>query len=97
MERAKIEAYEIETTWDHSQYWQGAGIAFTDFDDIATGIGASEMEACQDACEQLAMQGFDTDSIDISKASTDTTQIWECGDDDECEHTYFATIRVRTL
>ena len=95
MERAKIEAYEIETSWDHSQYWQGAGLAFTDFDEIATGFGSSEMEAARDASEQLAMQGLDTSTIDISEANTDTASLCECGDDDDCEHGWFVTIRAR--
>lgn len=96
MDRKTIEASEIESSWDHSQYWQGAGLAWTEFDDIATGFGASEREATIDACEQLAMQGWDTATLDyVSEASDDSTRVCECGDDDECEHGYFVTIRVR--
>jgi hypothetical protein len=100
MERQTIEAHEIESTWDHSQYWPGAGLAFTDFDDIATGIGASEREAANDALEQLAMNGWNTDAIDVSEANEDTTQLCECSEggdceDGYCEHQWFVTIRVR--
>ena len=95
MERNTIEASELESTWDHSQYWQGAGLAYTEFDDIATGVGSSEREAAEDACEQLAMQGWDTSTIDISEANRDTAQLCECAEDEGCEHHWFVTIRVR--
>jgi hypothetical protein len=40
---------------EHSQYFQGAGTAFTRFDACYTGIGDSLGEALDDAVEQLAM------------------------------------------
>ena len=90
-----IEAYDIETTWDHAQYYPGAGVAFTDYDEVAIGMGSSEKEAIVDALDQLAMNGWDTSSIDYHAAGEDTTQLCECGEDDGCEHRYFAAIRVR--
>jgi len=95
MTRKTIEASEIESSWDHSQYWQGAGLAYTEFDDIATGIGESEKVAVIDACEQLAVQGWDTSTLDISEANDDSARLCGCGDDGECEHGWFVTIRVR--
>lgn len=90
----EIQEYAIETNWDHSQYWQGAGLSFTIYEDLATGIGSSEMEAAEDACEQLAQNDWDTSSIDISECSKDNEQICEDDEGDECEHHYFTTIRV---
>ena len=87
--------YEIESTIDHSQYWQGAGLAFSDFEDIGTGIGNTEAEGAEDALEILAQNDWDTDSIDVSEANTDTEACDgndECGE--ECEHHWFVTIRV---
>lgn len=42
---------------DNEQYFQGHGVAMTRFDDCATGIGASNAEALDDALEQLAQGG----------------------------------------
>jgi hypothetical protein len=42
---------------DNSQYFQGAGVSFTEFDDCATGVGNSEREALEDALESLAQSG----------------------------------------
>lgn len=57
--RAKIvRAVDVESHGvDNSQYFQGAGVAFTDFDDCATGVGNSEREALADALESLAQSG----------------------------------------
>ena len=44
---------------EHEQYFQGCGVAFTKFDDCATGIGDSLYEALEDAAEQLATQGYE--------------------------------------
>ena len=40
---------------EHSQYFQGAGVAFTKWEACYTGIGCSLAEALGDAVEQLAM------------------------------------------
>ena len=39
-----------------SDYFQGCGLAFTDYDAVATGVGSSEREAFDDALDQLAQQ-----------------------------------------
>lgn len=49
---------------DSSDYFQGCGIAFTEFTDIATGCGSNPKEAIDDALEQLAMSGWDTTTMD---------------------------------
>ena len=52
----------------YSDYFQGCGIAFTDYTHAATGIGSSEREAFDDALEQLAQQdgleGVDWDAVE---------------------------------
>lgn len=44
-------------------YFQGCGISGTDYTHVATGIGQTAREAFDDACEQLACDGIETDSI----------------------------------
>lgn len=39
---------------EHSQYFQGCGTSFTDFDHVVTGIGDTEQEALDDAVESMA-------------------------------------------
>ena len=39
---------------EHSQYFQGAGVAFTKWEECFTGIGNSPAEALEDALEQVA-------------------------------------------
>lgn len=39
---------------EHSQYFQGCGVSFTAYDACATGIGATEREAYEDALESIA-------------------------------------------
>lgn len=50
----KIEKYELEFKGVSSpDYFQGAGVAFTDFDNVIVGVGNSELEAAKDAYEML--------------------------------------------
>jgi hypothetical protein len=49
----KIIAYEIiDHGVEHSQYFQGCGTAFTEYDEVYTGIGSSLQEALADALNQ---------------------------------------------
>lgn len=53
----KIRSYEIlNHGYEHSQYFQGCGVSYTPFDDIATGVGYDAKEAYEDAVEQLAWE-----------------------------------------
>ena len=55
----KITDFEIlDHGIDHSQYFQGCGTSFTEFTDVATGIGSSQREAFDNALEQLASMGY---------------------------------------
>ena len=38
---------------DHPDYFQGAGVCGTEYDEIVTGAGSNEYDAAQDAIEQL--------------------------------------------
>ena len=60
----KIEEHEInERGIQSSSYYQGAGTSFTQWEDVAVGIGANKHDALEDALEQLASQGYDTEGI----------------------------------
>lgn len=52
----KIVGFNVTWQADHEQYWQGHGVAFTDYDECATGCGDTLREAFEDALESLAQQ-----------------------------------------
>jgi len=61
----KATAYEIiDHGIDHSQYFQGCGTAYTDYDMAVTGIGNNAKEAYEDAVEQLYQGDIDSSSLD---------------------------------
>ncbi len=89
---------------EHSQYFQGCGTAFTEFTDVATGIGGDPAEAIDDALESLAQMGYETDGMEariLAEANLaemphtpsvhDETQ----DDDGDCELYYHMSIRVK--
>ena len=49
---------------EHSQYFQGCGVAFTRFANVATGIGDDPAEAIDDCLEQVATDGWDTEGME---------------------------------
>lgn len=58
-EERTVSAYEIEDHGVHvSGSFGGAGLAFSEFEDIGTGIGSSPGEALSDALETLALSGW---------------------------------------
>ena len=48
----------------HEQYFQGCGVAFTEFDEVVTGIGDNPAEAIDDCLEQMASNGWETDGME---------------------------------
>ena len=55
--KVKIVDFEFEDGGvEHEQYWQGAGVANTRFNHVATGIGEDAAEAFEDALEMVAQQ-----------------------------------------
>jgi hypothetical protein len=51
-------------------YFQGCGVAYTDFDDVATGIGDTFNDALADALESLAQSG-NYDSADLDRIESE--------------------------
>lgn len=49
---------------EHSQYFQGCGVAFTRFTNVVTGIGNNPADAIDDCLEQIAQMGFDTEGME---------------------------------
>ena len=49
---------------EHSQYFQGCGVAFTWFANVVTGIGDNPAEAIDDCLEERAMNGFDVEGME---------------------------------
>lgn len=57
MPERKVTDWEIEDHGvEHAQYFQGAGLAYTDFEDIATGVGMNALEAFDDAIDSLSVE-----------------------------------------
>lgn len=54
---------------DNEQYFQGCGVCLTAFEDVATGCGDNPSAAVEDAIDQLAEQGWDTDGLEARVAS----------------------------
>ena len=62
--RKTTENFEvIDHEVDHEQYFQGCGVAWTEFTDCATGVGESAHDALEDALESLAQGDWDTSKI----------------------------------
>ena len=87
----------------HSDYFQGCGTAFTEFIDVATGIGNSEQEALDDALEILAQGDWDVAcnadlNADLDRADdTDvvTPIVKEYGNGDENYENPWVHVSVR--
>lgn len=50
----KVKSCRVTWESDHEQYWQGHGVAFTDYDLSETGCGDTIREAFDDALDGLA-------------------------------------------
>jgi hypothetical protein len=104
MSRKTITEYDIITHGvDWPDYFPGCGLAFTNYDDVATGIGNSEREAAEDALDQLAQANWDTDSnpglaAEVNALSDDDEIIDEIiaeDNDGEDQPYVYVSIRVR--
>lgn len=49
----------INHGWEYSDYFQGCGTSFTDFDHCVTGCGNNAKEAYLDAIDSMAQSGGD--------------------------------------
>ena len=43
----------IDHGWNNSQYFQGCGVAYTDYDSVVTGCGHNAKDAYENAVENL--------------------------------------------
>jgi hypothetical protein len=48
---------------EDAQYFQGCGVAFTNFAHVVTGIGDNPAAAIDDCLDQIAQAGFDTEDM----------------------------------
>lgn len=85
---------------DHAQYFPGQGVCNTEFTDVATGTGATYVEALDDTIEQLATGGWDVDLLAAAEAMHPDADTFEIGlEDDEEEPNnevwYYVSVMVR--
>lgn len=60
----KIKNFSIESVGqDHAQYWQGVGVAHTEWDTVFTGVGENASEAYEDAVEMMACADWDVSKM----------------------------------
>jgi len=92
-----IVEYElIDHGIDGSQYFQGCGTAFTDYEHCVTGCGSNAAEALGDALEQMASSGHDVDfeALEAGMLADNDFEAWptsptpcdDCERADEPEH-----------
>lgn len=83
--KKEIESYNVTCDYDNSQFWPGHGIACTNYDDCATGIGSTPREALEDCLDSLAQNDihFDGDKDAELLAALET----QCGDVDQAMET----------
>jgi hypothetical protein len=84
---------------EHSDYFQGCGVAFTKFNECYTGIGNNASEALEDALEQAEQSGYNTEGIKVDQPYVKETELThtDCNDD-ECYSEgmyYFVSVRIK--
>ena len=93
-----IQAHEVIVHGvDHEQFFQGCGVAFTEFTEVATGIGSDAHEAFDDALENLAEGDWDVEAVDTADGWTDAPKPGDLAmgeDAHEALHVY-VSVRVR--
>lgn len=92
--KLKITEYQIHDHGvDNPQYFQGHGLAFTDYEDTATGCSTdSYWTAFQDALECLAQGDYDPDELDRieaeHKADLISDGLWDKAQIDHVQEAY---------
>jgi hypothetical protein len=79
------------------QYWQGAGVSFTRWQECYTGIGDSPREAAEDAAEQAASNGWSllpSCEAVAAAASRESKLPALDEDDDACEMHHYVVLYV---
>jgi len=60
-----VRAYDIDIIGvEHEQYFQGAGLSLTDWEDVSVGIGVDAREAYEDALEGLSQGEWDVSVLE---------------------------------
>jgi len=89
----KVTDYEIINHGiEGSQYFQGCGIAYTEYTEVYTGIGDNPHDALEDALEQAAMSDWDVEGITNDLSEVDTVPD-DAEDASELHH--FVSIRIK--
>jgi hypothetical protein len=94
--KAIVEFEIVDHGIENEQYFQGCGIAFTEYDDVATGIGDTLEEAIDDALESLAQNDWDTEGMEARIKADNPRFGTPCTETEmyeECH--YYASIRVK--
>ena len=82
---------------ENSQYFQGCGIAYTSFEDVATGIGGSPFEALEDALESLAQNDWDVSGIKNELSKESEIPVNEENEENESMDVFhYVSVRVST-
>lgn len=93
----KIKAFEItDHGYDHAQYFQGAGVGNSDFTHCFLGAGNNAKDAYEDAADQAAQSGWDTDKLPTRPRGirkSDKVPASHQGEDNEFY--WYVSIRVR--
>lgn len=82
----------IEHGCMYSDYFQGCGTSYTEYEDVATGIGSNLNEAIDDALEQLAQGDWETEGME-TRIVEKYGKIPEVEEPEEDCH-YYVSIRV---
>lgn len=101
-----IQEYEIiDHGVEHTDYFQGCGVAFTRFEECFTGIGWTFREALQNAVDDAAVAGYSIPEAleDEIKRADDTSKrinavknsISPDGNADTCDVFHHVSIRVK--
>ena len=95
---AKLDRFEVVDLGVTSpDYFQGFGVAFTDYTDCVYGIGNTQREAFEDCMEQAACSGSfdfdeDTEALILAEAGEPSDACIDCdcwGDCDGHDDQYF--------
>ncbi len=63
---SKITSFQVvDHGIEHEQYFQGCGVAFTEYDECVTGCGDNFAEALDDALESIAQDNIDVDALEL--------------------------------
>ncbi len=92
----RIQSHEIIVHGvEHEQYFQGCGVSFTSYTDVATGIGNDAFEAFEDALESLAQCDWDVELADCwtDAPKADAARLADDDHDHEDLHVY-VSVRV---